>query len=162
MSAACLAKIKTYRNHGGLDFNAFDPHKPSLSVTSYPKPLRPISASLLPPQVFKPNGGIVARFGSDQLCCPRGIVADPLGHLFVVDSDHHRICVFDPFGKFLQELALPIKLDYPMSLDYLPQERLLLVTQCSFMHYNHCVMLFKVHYDHEMKENLSVLLPANC
>ncbi|XP_064643367.1 tripartite motif-containing protein 2-like [Lineus longissimus] len=83
-------------------------------------------------KVFSKTGQPMYRFGKGRLKCPRGIAVDQNGNILVVDSDNHRVLMFDPFGKYLCEILTRLDgLCYPMGLT-LSKDDKLLITQCGF------------------------------
>ncbi len=71
----------------------------------------PPEALELPPDPYieaRVDVGVVGTWGeigtvAGQVNHPRGIAVGPDGNIYVVDSDNHRVQVFDPDGIFLRE-----------------------------------------------------------
>jgi hypothetical protein len=97
-------------------------------------------------KVFSKTGQPLYRFGSGRLVCPRGVSVDENGNILVVDSDNHRVVMFDPFGKYLREVLTRLDgLCYPMGLT-LNKDGKLLVTQCGF-YGGHELRVYQLHTD---------------
>ena len=90
------------------------------------------------------------RFGGEHLVCPRGVSIDENGNVLVVDSDNHRVVMFDAFGKFLREVLTQLDgLCYPMGLTL--NNGKLLVTQCGF-YGGHELRVYQLYSDAESVE----------
>lgn len=51
--------------------------------------------------VYDAFGGFLGSLGEGLLQGPHGLEVDRHGYLYVVDTDHHRVCVFSPRGELL-------------------------------------------------------------
>ena len=52
--------------------------------------------------VFRHDGTLIGTFGTaDRLSFPNGIAIDPLGNIYVSDSNNGRLVIFDPAGKLI-------------------------------------------------------------
>jgi hypothetical protein len=74
----------------------------------------------------------VGIVGEGELDFPRGVACDPQGNVYVVDSRHHRVCVFDPGGKLLRTLGSmgrgPGEFLYPWGIALDPRSKLVFVS----------------------------------
>jgi tripartite motif-containing protein 71 len=51
--------------------------------------------------IYDAFGGFLGSLGEGLLKGPRGLEVDHHGYLYVVDTGHHRVCVFSPQGELL-------------------------------------------------------------
>lgn len=94
-----------------------------VSTSSRESSRGPVAKSLpVPPPVYLREIG--TKEGAGRLQEPVGIAVSPSGELFVADSGHQRISVFDDKGTFLRAFGkegdAPGKLDRPMHLAFGP------------------------------------------
>ncbi len=93
-------------------------------------------------KVFAEGGHLL--FQIPKLDCPRGVTVDPYGNILVAEGDKHRVSMYNPYGKFIQNLleSEEFGLRYPLSLD-MDKDGRLLVTQCGYTS-AHEVLVFQM------------------
>ena len=81
-------------------------------------------------KMFNENGKLL--FAIYNLVCPRGLCTDPYGNILIAEGDKHRISMYSPHGKFLQDVVTKEDgLEYPLSVE-VNIEGQLIVTQCGY------------------------------